>query len=151
MNPKDISLALLRSQAALPETLSMESLIEFLHESLKPYEDRREDIERALTRALENEKAPQGFVLLAMQEEQPVGIVVVHHTPWSGYVPENLLLYLAVAPAHRGRGLGRTLLETAIDRCHGDIKLHVEHENPAIRLYERVGFTSKYAEMRYSK
>jgi [ribosomal protein S18]-alanine N-acetyltransferase len=151
MNPKDVSIKLLLSQGDLPETLSMQSLIEFLHESLKPYEDSPEDIGRALSRALDNEEAAQGFVLLSMQEGQPTGIVVVHHTPWSGYVPENLLLYIAVAPAHRGHGLGRDLLEAAIDRCDGDIKLHVEHENPAMRLYERVGFTSKYAEMRYSK
>jgi predicted GNAT family acetyltransferase len=33
----------------------------------------------------------------------------------------------------------------------GDIKLHVEYDNPrATTLYERLGFTSKYAEMRWT-
>ena len=32
----------------------------------------------------------------------------------------------------------------------GDTKLHVEYDNPAKRLYERLGFENKYAEMRWS-
>lgn len=123
----------------------------FLHESLRPYEDSLDDIGRALSRALCNEDDEQGFILLAMKNGTPTGVAVVHHTPWSGYVPGHLLLYLAVAPSDRGRGLGRTLLDAVIDRCDGDVKLHVEHDNPAKRLYERMGFTSQYAEMRYTR
>ncbi len=133
----------------LPDVLSDEALARFLHESLKPYEDDLHDIRHALSRALDNTDVAKGFVLLAMENDEPTGVVVVHHTPWRGYVPSHLLLYLAVAPPHRGRGLGRTLVEAAITRCDGDVKLHVEHDNPAKRLYERVGFTNQYAEMRY--
>ncbi|MDK2978441.1 MAG: hypothetical protein PWP52_1155, partial [Bacteroidales bacterium] len=32
-----------------------------------------------------------------------------------------------------------------------DVKLHVEYDNPAKRLYERLGMTTKYAEMRLKK
>jgi len=55
-----------------------------------------------------------------------------------------------VDPKSRGCGIGRKLIRQALSRCAGDIKLHVEYDNPAIRLYERLGFSSKYAEMRYS-
>ena len=47
-------------------------------------------------------------------------------------------------------GLGRRIVERAIEHADGDVKLHVEYDNPARRLYERIGFSSKYAEMRYS-
>jgi len=50
----------------------------------------------------------------------------------------------------RGRGVGSALIQTGVQRCGGPVKLHVEYENPARRLYERLGFTSKYAEMRWS-
>ena len=33
----------------------------------------------------------------------------------------------------------------------GDIALHVEPDNPARFLYEKMGFTSKYVEMRLHK
>lgn len=135
----------------LPKALTLEALARFLHESLKPYEDDLDDVRRALSRALDNTDIAKGFVLLATENDEPTGVAVVHHTPWSGYVPAHLLLYLAVSPPHRGRGLGRRLLEAAVERCDGDIKLHVEHDNPAKRLYERAGFTSQYAEMRYTR
>ena len=68
----------------------------------------------------------------------------------SGYVPEHILLFVTVDPAARGRGIGGRLIRRSIAECPGDVKLHVEHDNPAKRLYERLGFTAKYAEMRYS-
>ena len=49
----------------------------------------------------------------------------------------------------RGQGLGGRLIEEARRHCPQGIKLHVELENPAGRLYERLGFTQKYREMRW--
>ncbi len=39
----------------------------------------------------------------------------------------------------------------AIEIADGNIALHVEPNNPARFLYEKIGFTSKYLEMRYIK
>jgi len=72
------------------------------------------------------------------------------HTGMKGYIPENLLLFVAVEASVRGLGLGEKIINQAIGLCDGDIKLHVEYDNPAKRLYQRLGFTSKYAEMRYT-
>ena len=66
-----------------------------------------------------------------------------------GYIPEHILIYIATHKNHRGKGIGTLLLEKAFQECSGDIALHVEYENPAVRLYEQVGFKTKYAEMRY--
>ena len=46
---------------------------------------------------------------------------------------------IALAPAHRGQGLGTTLLERLLD--DGPVSLEVAVGNPARRLYERLGFT----------
>lgn len=141
----------IRQEAAFPPWLTRRGLARFLHESMKPYEDDLSDIEKALTHVFENDATPGGFIVLATDGDELLGATVIHYTPWGGYVPENLLLFIAVRPEHRGQGLGRALIEEALANCDGDMKLHVEHDNPAKRLYERVGFTSKYAEMRYAR
>jgi ribosomal protein S18 acetylase RimI-like enzyme len=69
----------------------------------------------------------------------------------AGYVPENLLLFIAVKSQARGRGIGGRLLKRVFEETTGMIKLHVEKDNPARRLYERAGFESKYLEMRWCR
>jgi ribosomal protein S18 acetylase RimI-like enzyme len=68
-----------------------------------------------------------------------------------GYIPEHILVYIAVDGRMRGKGVGKALMEEAILKTPGDIALHVEPHNPARRLYERLGFESKYLEMRFSQ
>lgn len=69
-------------------------------------------------------------------------------TGMKGYIPENILLFVTVTPDSRGLGVGKRLIEKSIALCEGNVKLHVEYDNPAKRLYERIGFTTKYADMR---
>ncbi len=42
-------------------------------------------------------------------------------------------------------------MEKTMSIAKGDIALHVEPNNPAKFLYEKLGFTNKYLEMRYQK
>jgi len=129
----------------------MLKLVEFFHESLKPYQDNPEDIEQGIRDALTAPGREGGFLLIAETNEKIAGALVMQRTGMKGYVPENILLYVAVSPDMRGKGLGRLIIERAVKSADGNIKLHVEYDNPARRLYERIGFTSKYAEMRYLK
>jgi len=39
-------------------------------------------------------------------------------------------------------------MQAALDKARGSIALHVEPDNPARKLYEALGFTNKYLEMR---
>ena len=52
---------------------------------------------------------------------------------------------IAVAPAMQGSGLGAALLHAGIDHLRprglGAVALYVESDNPAVRLYQRIGFT----------
>ena len=89
-----------------------------------------------------------GFILLAIEDLQIVGVAVINHTGMSGYIPENILVYIAVHKDMRGKGIGRTLMENAIKATKGCIALHVEPDNPAVHLYRHLGFTNKYLEMR---
>jgi GNAT superfamily N-acetyltransferase len=135
----------------LRQYTSLNELSEFLHSSLIPFEDPVEEILSGLDYAFSESPGMGGFVILAREGGGTVGALVMLRTGMEGYVPPNILLYIAVSPDRRGRGIGSSLIDEAIKRSEGDIKLHVEYDNPAKNLYERVGFESKYAEMRYKR
>lgn len=80
-----------------------------------------------------------------------LGAVVINHTHMSGYIPEHILVYIAVHAEARGQGLGRLMMKEILRVVPGGIALHVEPDNPAVRLYESMGFTSKYKEMRLER
>lgn len=80
-----------------------------------------------------------------------IGAAVINHTGMSGYIPENILVYLAIHREYRGKGLGSQLMQEIFQQTNGDIALHVEPDNPARKLYEKLGFTNKYLEMRWKR
>lgn len=133
----------------LPAWAPREALQLFFHEKMRPWHDLHEDVGRGLDYAFSDLPGLGGFVLVGALEGRLVGAVTILRTGMKGFVPENLLLFIAVLPELRGRGIGRALMERAIEECEGAIKLHVEPDNPARRLYERCGFAAKYVEMRY--
>ena len=116
----------------LPQGLGLNEIEDFFHTRMKPYHDKQEDVRRGLLHALSKKKDNSGFVLLARERTNGrlVGGLTMLDTGMKGYIPENLLLFVAVEPKLRGRGIGRKLISKALDRCSGDVKLHVEKQNP---------------------
>ena len=131
--------------------LEKNEIADFLHQHLDKYGDTKQDILKCLDYSLSNYPHQGGFVVLARDEEGIVGAVVMNQTGMEGYIPENILVYIAVHNRYRGKGLGKQLMEKAISLAKGSIALHVEPDNPARKLYEKLGFTNKYLEMRLVK
>lgn len=132
-------------------TLDKLNTVDFLHKHIEQYGDERSDIEKAINYSLKEISSFGGFVLKAFDSEKLVGIVVINKTGMSGYIPENILVYIAVDNSQRGKGYGKSLMNKAIKLSEGSIALHVEKDNPARFLYEKVGFTNPYLEMRLKK
>lgn len=132
-----------------PDSETRKSIIDFLFKHLEQYGDPWEDIAKAVDYSLKNYESFGGFLLVSYEGNQISGAVVVNQTGMSGYIPENILVYIATHNEMRGKGIGKHLMNKAIENAQGDIALHVEPDNPAGFLYEKVGFTSKYKEMRY--
>lgn len=128
-------------------------VVQFLYANLEEFGDPAEDINRALSFAFNRgEKADTGgIVIVAYINENIAGAVVINETGMRGYIPDNILVYIATSSSMRGKGIGKKLMQEAIKSTHGDIALHVEPDNPAKGLYEKLGFTNKYLEMRYKK
>ena len=134
-----------------PNQSEKEAVVDFLYTHLEEFGDPKEHIERAIKYAVMDAPSFGGFVLVNYVDDQMAGVVVINKTGMKGYIPENILVYIAVNKDMRGKGVGKDLMEKAIEGSQGSIALHVEADNPAVKLYEKYGFTNKYLEMRHSK
>jgi [ribosomal protein S18]-alanine N-acetyltransferase len=130
------------------EKFTEEQIANFLHTHLDKYGDQKQDILKAIYYALGKDGKPGGFIVLALHGDKIIGVVIINNTEMSGYIPEHILVYIAVNKEYRGEGIGKKLMRKTIDSCEGDIALHVEKDNPARHLYEKLGFTNPYLEMR---
>ncbi|PLX13630.1 MAG: GNAT family N-acetyltransferase [Marinilabiliales bacterium] len=131
--------------------LTKEEFIDFLYAHLDQFGDPKDQIELSIDYAFSTVEGKGGFLLAAYYDNKLVGGLVMNKTGMSGYIPDNILVYVAVDASVRGKGIGAQIIEKSFELAEGDIKLHVEYDNPAKRLYERLGMTSKYAEMRLKK
>ena len=135
-----------------PSTSEKEKIADFLFKHLDEFGDKKEDILKCLNFAVKDSKnALGGFVLVLEVDTVIQGVTIVNKTGMDGYIPENILVYIAVHKNARGKGYGKTLMNKAIEVADGDIALHVEPNNPAKFLYEKLGFENKYLEMRLKK
>lgn len=139
------------SKQNLPATDTQQQIADFLFQSLEEYGDPVCDIRHAISYALGEAGSPGGFILSTENKGEITCAVVVNRTGMEGYIPENILVYIATHKDHRGKGIGKQVMQRAISLAKGDIALHVEPGNPAKRLYENLGFTNKYLEMRLKK
>jgi len=136
----------------LEKIVSREKFVDFLFVHLGQFGDSKEAINKCLDFAFEMNGGLGGFALACFDDHSDlVGALIMNKTGMSGYIPENILVYVAVHESTRGKGIGAEIIDFAIKEAEGDVKLHVEYENPAKRLYERIGFSTKYAEMRFKK
>ncbi len=124
-----------------------EVVASFLYQHLEQYGDKKEDILKCLSYVYNR----GGFITVGHEGDDIKGIVVINDTHMDGYIPEHILVYIAVDSSTRGKGYGRKLMEKVLGTCKGNVALHVEPDNPAKHLYEKLGFTNKYLEMRYQK
>lgn len=90
---------------------------------------------------------PTTLVFLAYVAGEPVGIATCF-VGFSTFAARPLINVhdLSVLPEHRGRGIGRALLEAveqkARERAYAKVTLEVqEHNSQARRVYEAAGFT----------
>lgn len=144
-----MEITIIDQQTGTHELFTPDAIASFLFEHLDQFGDKKELILKCLDYVFNPERG--GFVVLAHEAGKIGGAVIINETGMSGYIPENILVYIAVDKAHRGKGLGKSLMQKTMERARGSIALHVEPDNPAKFLYEKLGFTNKYLEMRLQR
>ena len=81
---------------------------------------------------------PGADLLVVANASGPIGRVYVYRSPG-----EIRLMDIALVPERRNRGIGTRLLNEILDEARATgstVTLHVEPDNPAQRLYCRLGF-----------
>lgn len=81
---------------------------------------------------------PQAVHQVVLQDDHPVGRLYVDFGPEAIHI-----LDLTVLTAHRGAGLGTSILRDLMARgaaAGKPVRIHVESFCPSLRLFERLGF-----------
>jgi ribosomal protein S18 acetylase RimI-like enzyme len=89
------------------------------------------------------ESYPEAEASIILFATLPVGRLLVNESD-----RELALVDIALLPEYRNRGIGAALIQQLLNRAHSarkPVKLHVLKSNPALHLYERLGF-SRFAE-----
>ena len=84
------------------------------------------------------EHYPGATIDVVEVDGEPAGRLYVHRGP-----SDIRSMDIALAPPFRGRGIGTALLRSLMDEAQESgrkLSIHVEQNNPARRLYERLGF-----------
>ena len=93
---------------------------------------------------------PGDASVIAIEGHFPVGAawyrLFKSSDPGYGFIDEETPeLSIAVVPSRRGKGLGAELLAALLEQAREDgftaLSLSVEPDNPALKLYEKAGFT----------
>jgi ribosomal protein S18 acetylase RimI-like enzyme len=81
---------------------------------------------------------PDAEFLVIEKDGHPVGRLYVDRAP-----EDIRVVDIAIVPEHRGTGLGTMLLREILEEAAASsrpVTIHVERYNPALHLYDRLGF-----------
>lgn len=134
-----------------PSQTEKTEIINFLFEHLEEYGDTKQNIKIAIEHSINELTCFGGFTILLTNKKTIIGAAVVNKIGMSDYIPENLLVYIAIHKSFRGKGLGKKLSQKAINYSNEDITLYIEANSPARLVYEKMGFSTPYLEMRLMK
>lgn len=75
---------------------------------------------------------------IILDGDVPIGRLYIHRRP-----EDVRVMDIALMPEYRGRGIGAMLVQNILDAAAAEgksVSIHVEMNNPAMRMYERLGF-----------
>lgn len=105
-----------------------------------------DEVKQRLKEDLRNvHRAQSWLAYIGADREQPVGLINCFEG-YSTFRARPLLNIhdIVVLPEHRGKNIGATLIETVVQQAkeagYCKITLEVRSDNPAERLYRRLGF-----------
>ena len=112
----------------------------------------KQQVREAIEYAIKHKPSFGGFVLSVRQDRQIIAAVIVNRTGMEGYNAKNLFVYVTFHKDYRNDETTIDyVMKSAIKHADGEIALHVEHDNPALQFYKKLGFREQYLELRFNK
>jgi ribosomal protein S18 acetylase RimI-like enzyme len=108
---------------------------QFLFTHLEEYGDKVEDILKCTDYVMNPDKG--GNIVVGIDDNKIVGVVILTNTGMKDFIPENILVYIAVDNSQRGKGYGKQLMQKQYQLLK-EISHFVEPDNPA-KDYEKLG------------
>lgn len=128
--------------------IDINRITNFLFEYSGAFRDSKSAIKKSILYAAKEISGLGGFVFVMEHKSEILGAVVVNRTGMNEYISENILVYIAVKKTYRGKGIGTELIKHTKNYCKGDITIHINKNNPVIKLFEKEGFKPRNIEMR---
>ncbi|MDO6758797.1 GNAT family N-acetyltransferase [Tamlana sp. 2_MG-2023] len=123
----------------------------FIYANSGDFRDSKSAIRKSLLYAAKEIAGLGGYVFIMEHENNIVGAVVVNKTGMNEYLSENILVYIAVKEEYRGQGITSELIKHTKRYCRGAIAIHINKDNPMIKLFEDEGFEARNIEMRLTR
>jgi ribosomal protein S18 acetylase RimI-like enzyme len=82
---------------------------QFLFTHLEEYGDKVEDILKCTDYVMNPDKG--GNIVVGIDDNKIVGVVILTNTGMKDFIPENILVYIAVDNSQRGKGYGKQLMQ----------------------------------------
>ncbi|RDY61297.1 GNAT family N-acetyltransferase [Flagellimonas nanhaiensis] len=135
-------------------SLSDLELIVPLFDAYRVFYSQVSDIEAARAFIKERYEQNETVILLALEKDKPVGFTQLYKTFSSvSLKPFYILNDLYVSSDHRKKGVGEALLNEAKKYCESKnfkgLALETATDNPAQKLYERLGWKKDEAYFHY--
>lgn len=127
--------------------IDINRITKFLFEYSDDVRDTKSAIRKSILYAAKEISGLGGYVFVIEYNNEIIGAAVVNKTGMNEYIPENILVYIAVKTGFRERGIAKSLIEHTIAYCDGDISTSINIDNPVIKLFEKQGFKSRNIEM----
>lgn len=123
-----------------PTELEKHGVIKFVNDFIVDNPSNKENIRKSLEYATKERMSFGGFVIVQKWFGEIVGVSIVNHTGMEGYMPENILTYIAVSDHHKKNGIAKEMIQQVLNYAKGEVAVYLRDRNDLIPAFEHLGF-----------
>lgn len=122
-------------------------VVNFLFERLDTKSANKDYIRQSIDYATKECMSFGGFVIVCKLHGEIIGAVIVNQTGMEGYMPENILVYIAVSENYLRKGVAKCMMDQVLNYAKGNIAIHMRGNLKLVPIFEKLGFKKSIEEM----